>query len=112
MTYDNKRPFDFADLAGKPEPESWGPKYSKPPKPGRKVDIDRFPTNCASGQKGDFSAAKHRAKILAELHAAANADRKRRTDAQIVAAYNEAMIMTRVRREALAIVAQALGLAA
>jgi hypothetical protein len=31
---------------------------------------------CASGQSGDFSAAKHRAKLRAELEAAANADRR------------------------------------
>jgi hypothetical protein len=70
------RPFRFEDLNGKPEPESWGPKYSKPPKPGRKVDIDRWPSNCASGQKYDFDAAKHRAKLRAEFAAQANADRK------------------------------------
>jgi hypothetical protein len=69
------RPFNFADLNGRPEPESWGPKYSKPVKTAR-VSADRFPTNCASGQKFDFDAAKHRAKIRAEFSATAGRERR------------------------------------
>ena len=77
---DTTRPFSFDDLPvnyeGKRiEPASWGPVYSKPPKPGRTVAVDRFPTNCASGQKGDFSAKKHRAKLAAEFTAQANKER-------------------------------------
>jgi hypothetical protein len=98
------RPFRFEDLNGKPEPESWGPKYSKPAKPGRKVDVDRWPSNCASGQKFDFDAVKHRAKILTEFRLAANADRlKWATGKAIVEAYKQAMAAKRERlaREAL-----------
>lgn len=71
------RPFDFADLNGRPEPEKWGPKYSKPVK--RKSafnDETNIPTNCASGQKRDFSAAKHRTKIRAEFAAKAEAEKR------------------------------------
>jgi hypothetical protein len=93
---DNLRPFDFADLAGAPEPESWGPKYSKPAKPSAKP-IDRCPTNCASGQKYTFDAKKHRATLLAKLYADINADRRRRTDAQIISAYIAAMDAKRAR---------------
>jgi hypothetical protein len=69
------RPFDFADLNGNPEPEKWGPKYSKPVKRARFNDETNIPTNCASGQKRCFDAAKHRAKLRAEFAALANADR-------------------------------------
>jgi hypothetical protein len=77
MTIENvkARPFDFADLNGKPEPESWGPKYSKPVK--RKAafnDETNIPTHCASGQKRCFDAAKHRAKLKAEFAAQAGRD--------------------------------------
>jgi len=68
------RPFRFEDLNGAPEPEKWGPKYSKPSKAS--PTVDRFPTNCASGQKYDFDAAKHRAKLRAEFAALANADKR------------------------------------
>ena len=68
---DTTIPFRFEDLpvinGKRVEPPTWGPIYSKPPKAGRKVDIDRWPTNAPSGQKGDFNAAKHRAKIKAEF---------------------------------------------
>jgi hypothetical protein len=74
------RPFSFEDLpyrdGKRVEPESWGPKYSKPPQPGRKVDVDRWPTNAPSGQKtAHVDDAKFRAKIRAEFAAQANADR-------------------------------------
>lgn len=69
------RPFRFEDLNGKPEPDKWGPKYSKPPKTDRKVSIDRFPTNCASGQKYDFDCAKYRNQMRARFAAEANADK-------------------------------------
>ena len=71
------RPFAFEDLplndkGKRVEPESWGPIYSKPKPPPKRVnDETRIPTNCASGQKGQFDAAKHRAKIKAEFAAAA-----------------------------------------
>ena|ERR1700722_12551678 len=71
------RPFDFADLQGKPEPAKWGPIYSRPPaKRARWNDETNIPTNCASGQKRCFSAAKHRAKLRAEFAALAEADRR------------------------------------
>ena len=75
------RPFAFEDLPitnGKRiEPESWGPIYSKPPKPDRKVAVDRWPTNAPSGQKtAHVDDAKLRAKIKAEFAAKAAADRK------------------------------------
>ena len=72
--FNNLRQFRFEDLNGAPEPEHWGPKYSKPAKPGKPVD--RCPTNCASGQKYDFDAAKHRAKLRAEFFAQAAQDRR------------------------------------
>jgi hypothetical protein len=76
----SQRPFSFEDLpyrdGKRVEPESWGPKYSKPPQPGRKVDVDRWPTNAPSGQKtAHVDDAKFRAKIRAEFAAQANADR-------------------------------------
>ena len=72
---DDKRPFDFADLNGKPDPEKWGPKYSRPVKAKRACnDETNIPTNCASGQKRCFNAAKHRAKLRAEVAAQATAD--------------------------------------
>jgi len=70
------RPFRFEDLNGKPEPEKWGPKYSKPVKRARFNDETNIPTNCASGQKRCFSAVKHRAKLRAEFEALANADKR------------------------------------
>jgi hypothetical protein len=70
------RPFRFEDLNGKPEPEKWGPKYSKPVKRARFNDETNIPTNCASGQKRCFDAAKHRAKLGAEFAALANADQR------------------------------------
>ena len=75
------RPFAFEDLplndkGKRVEPESWGPIYSKPKPPPKRVnDETRIPTNCASGQKGQFDAAKHRAKLAAEFAADAAADR-------------------------------------
>jgi hypothetical protein len=95
---DDKRPFDFADLNGKPDPEKWGPKYSKPAKTARKQSVDRFPTNCASGQKYDFDATKHRAKLRAEFEARANADRLAwATGSAIREAYAQAMLVKRAR---------------
>lgn len=95
---DDKRPFDFADLNGKPEPEKWGPKYSKPVKPGRKQSVDHWPTNAPSGQKGDFDAAKHRAKLRAEFEARANADRLAwATGNAIREAYAQAILVKRAR---------------
>jgi hypothetical protein len=79
---DTARPFAFEDLPlndeGKRiEPDKWGPLYTKPVKRAKPVnDETRIPTNCASGQKGQFSAAKHRAKLAAEFHAGAAADRR------------------------------------
>ena len=71
------RPFDFADLQGKPEPAKWGPIYTRPPaKRARFNDETNIPTNCASGQKRCFDAAKHRAKLRAEFAALANADQR------------------------------------
>lgn len=69
------RPFRFEDLNGKPEPASWGPKYTKPVRAKRPFnDETNIPTNCASGQKRCFDAAKHRAKIRAEFAAQAADD--------------------------------------
>jgi hypothetical protein len=74
--YDTAKPFRFEDLNGKPEPKSWGPRYSKPVKAKRAFnDETNIPTNCASGQKRCFDAAKHRAKLRAEFAAQATADR-------------------------------------
>src|SRR5580693_9012333 len=71
------RPFRFEDLNGKPEPKSWGPLYTKPVKAKRPFnDETNIPTNCASGQKRCFDAAKHRAKIRAEFAAVANAEKR------------------------------------
>jgi hypothetical protein len=100
-------PFRFEDLplngeGKRVEPESWGPKYSKPPKAGRRVDVDRWPSNCASGQKYEFNAATHRAKIKAEFVTAANADRlKWATGKAIVEAYKAAMRAKRAREAAM-----------
>lgn len=96
---DDKRPFDFADLNGKPDPEKWGPKYSKPAaKPRRVNDETSIPTNCASGQKGNFSAAKHRAKLRAEFEAQAAADKLAwATGAAIREAYEQAMLVKHAR---------------
>jgi len=74
------RPFSFEDLpyrdGKRVEPERWGPIYTKPAKPGRKVAVDTWPTNAPSGQKtAHVDDAKHRAKIRAEFAAQANADR-------------------------------------
>jgi hypothetical protein len=72
----NARPFRFEDLDGRPEPKSWGPIYTKPVKAKRPFnDETNIPTNCASGQKRCFDAAKHRAKLRAEFAATANAER-------------------------------------
>jgi hypothetical protein len=103
------RPFRFEDLNGKPEPEAWGPKYSKPQKARRVNDETNIPTNCASGQKGDFSAAKHRAKIKAEFAAVAHAERRAWANGlprpgsynkkdTIVQAYERAMAEKRARQ--------------
>ena len=71
------RPFRFEDLNGRPEPKSWGPIYSKPiAKPRAVNDETNIPTNCASGQKRCFDAAKHRAKLRAEFAAQAAAVRR------------------------------------
>jgi hypothetical protein len=71
------RPFDFADLQGKPEPAKWGPIYTRPPAKAKRFnDETNIPTNCASGQKRCFDAAKHRAKLRAEFAALANADQR------------------------------------
>ena len=99
------RPFDFADLNGAPEPEKWGPKYSKPVKRSRFNDETNIPTNCASGQKRDFSAAKHRAKLRAAFAATAEADKrawalgKSKNDRgeTIAQAYDRAMAEKRAR---------------
>jgi hypothetical protein len=76
----SQRPFSFEDLpyrdGKRVEPERWGPIYTKPAKPGRKVAVDTWPTNAPSGQKtAHVDDAKHRAKIRAEFAAQANADR-------------------------------------
>ena len=75
-----ERPFRFEDLPltnGKRiEPEDWGPRYSKPAKPGKARRVEP-PSNCASGQHGDFDAAKHRAKLKAEFTTQANADKRK-----------------------------------
>lgn len=98
-------PFRFEDLplnweGERVEPAHWGPKYSRPVKPGKPVD--RCPTNCASGQKRCFDAAKHRAKIRAEFEAAANADRRSWAgSAAQVEAYKQAMRDKRAREAAM-----------
>lgn len=82
------RPFRFEDLDGKPDPESWGPKYSRPPK---KLPEKPFKSNSASGQPFEFSAKLHRATLKREFALAVERDRKRRTDKEIIAAYEAAM---------------------
>lgn len=76
---DDLRPFAFEDLPltgnRRIEPESWGPKYSKPSKTVAPA-ADRWPSNCASGQKYDYSADKHRAKMRAEFTTQCNADKR------------------------------------
>jgi hypothetical protein len=73
---EDKRPFSFEDLQGRSDPKRWGPVYRRPVKTKRPVnDEASIPTNCASGQKHDFDAAKHRAKMLAELHALAQQEK-------------------------------------
>jgi hypothetical protein len=112
------RPFAFEDLPlnweGKRiEPESWGPRYTKPAKPGKVRHVEP-PTNAPSGQPYDFCEKKHRAKLRAEFAAQANADRvgwatgKLSLDrvgmhGGIVEAYKQAMAAKRDRlaREAL-----------
>jgi hypothetical protein len=104
------RPFRFEDLPltnGKRiEPEEWGPKYSKPAKPGKPAD--RCPTNAPSGQKYDFDAAKHRSKMRAKFTAQASADRRNWAEGKpratawgktetIVEAYKQAMATKRAR---------------
>ena len=54
-------------------------------------------SRCASGQAGTFCPKKHRASQIAALHAGANADRRRPTDAEIVEAYEAAMIAKQER---------------
>lgn len=104
------RPFRFEDLNGKPEPASWGPKYTKPVRAKRPFnDETNIPTNCASGQKRCFDAAKHRAKIRAEFAAAANAEKRAWADGKskncqgltIKQAYALAMKAKRARLQAL-----------
>jgi len=104
------RPFRFEDLNGRPEPKSWGPLYTKPVKAKRPFnDETNIPTNCASGQKRCFDAAKHRAKIRAEFAAVANAEKRAWADGKsknsqgltIRQAYALAMKAKRARLEAL-----------
>ena len=80
----DQAPFNFADLNGEPEPERWGPRYSKPAKPGKLRRVEP-PTNAPSGQPYDFSATKHRAKLKAEFTARANADRRAWADGKPIA---------------------------
>ncbi len=112
----NDRPFRFEDLEGQPDPERWGPLYSKPVKK-RKLDVAPMPSNCASGQWFDFDAAKHRAKLRAEFTAAAAKESRDWADGKprfgrkgdtIEAAYKEAMRLTEIHRAGLAAVARAL----
>jgi hypothetical protein len=104
------RPFRFEDLNGKPEPKSWGPLYTKPVKAKRPFnDETNIPTNCASGQKRCFDAAKHRAKIRAEFAALAAAEKRAWADGKakncqgltIKQAYALAMKAKRARLKAL-----------
>jgi hypothetical protein len=97
--FDDAKPFRFEDLNGKPEPASWGPKYSKPAKAKRAFnDETNIRTNCASGQKRCFDAAKHRAKIRAEFAAQAGRDRLAWATSQgIKQAYAQAMAAKRAR---------------
>ena len=80
---DTTIPFRFEDLplnyeGKRVEPESWGPIYSKPQKPGRKPVLDNWPTNAPSGQKtAHVCSIKLRAKIRAEFQAL---DNKQRAD--------------------------------
>jgi hypothetical protein len=100
--------FRFEDLDGKPEPERWGPKYSKPSK-AKRVAVDNFPTNAPSGQKYDFDPAKHRAKLRAEFAAKAAADKRAWAAGQskndrgetIAEAYARVMAVKAARLEAL-----------
>jgi hypothetical protein len=101
------RPFSFEDLpyrdGKRVEPASWGPIYTKPAKPGRKIAVDTWPTNAPSGQKtAHVDDAKHRAKIRAEFQAAANRDRVAwATGKGIVEAYKQAMREKRAREAAM-----------
>lgn len=81
-------PFRFEDLAGELEPDKWGPIYdlklNKRKPIGEQIRAinaiknrpSHLKSNCASGQANEFSAKKHRAKLLAELHARAAIDRR------------------------------------
>jgi hypothetical protein len=57
MKTDTVRPFDFADLQGKPEPESWGPVYPKTASAAvekwRKVSLGRELTAQETAAYGD-----------------------------------------------------------
>jgi hypothetical protein len=110
------RPFRFEDLNGRPEPKSWGPVYTKPVKAKRPFnDETNIPTNCASGQKRCFDAAKHRAKIRAEFAAVANAEKRAWADGKsknsqgltIRQAYALAMKAKRARLEVVLELAEA-----
>jgi hypothetical protein len=93
-------PFRFEDLNGEPEPEHWGPKYSRPvAKPKPVNDETRIPTNAPSGQKGPIvDDAKLRAKLKAEFDARCNAERKAwAMSTHIVAAYEQAMAAKHAR---------------
>ena len=101
---DVTRPFAFEDLEGAPEPERWGPRYSKPAKPTANKAVDRFPTNCASGQKHDFDAAKYRKQLRARFEAVCNADRRAwaaDNSKEKHAAYAEALREKRARNQLL-----------
>jgi hypothetical protein len=67
--------------------------------PKRAPDTLSTRSNCASGQAGEFCAKKHRAALLAKLYRDAEADRRARTDKQIIAAYEAAMMKKRARLE-------------
>jgi hypothetical protein len=107
MSEHSERPFAFEDLplngdGKRVEPESWGPIYTKPAKPGKIRHVEPA-TNAASGQPYEFSAARHRAKLKSEFAAQANADKRswangtatlnrRGFSGKIVDAYKQAMI--------------------
>jgi hypothetical protein len=104
-------PFRFEDLAGKPEPESWGPVYNIKRKRGQTVSEavreaqaqvwkrdPPFHSNSASGQAFEFSAAKHRARMKSEFTAQCNAERRAwAVSSAIVTAYEQAMAAKRAR---------------
>lgn len=87
LTHDEKRAYGAAVHA-------WINTLNQPKKtPGA------LPTrsSCASGQPFEFNAAKHRATLKREFAAAVERDRARRSDAEIVAAYEAAMVLKRSR---------------